>query len=81
MSNGKKIDNTAAATKSKTGVTTASSNARAIGERKNSAQAPSSQQILGEVSNSHTIGRSMGVRGSAELKSVNSIGAATSNLS
>jgi hypothetical protein len=46
VSNGKKMDNTATAAggKSKTGITTtATSNARAIGERKNSAQGPSSQ--------------------------------------
>jgi hypothetical protein len=48
--------------------------ANKIGERKNSAQGPPSQQILGgpgEVNSGHTIGRSTGVRGSVELKSIN----------
>ncbi len=36
---------------------------------------------MGEVSNTHTIGRSMGVRGSVELKSIHSVGTGTNNLS
>ncbi len=63
-------------TKATTAVAT--NNSR-LGERKNSAQAPSTQSILGggsggpsgEVSNGHTVGRSTGVRGSVELKSIN----------
>jgi len=41
VSNGKKMDNIAAAGKSKTGVTSTTASTRAIGERKNSAQGPS----------------------------------------
>lgn len=46
---------------------TQSSNAGKMGDRKNSS---GQNGVVGEVSSAHAIGRSTGVRGSVELKSI-----------
>lgn len=52
-----------------------------LGERKNSlGGTSSSQQVMGEISNTHTIGRSVGVRGSVEIKSISTVGGVQNGL-
>jgi hypothetical protein len=66
----------------KTQVSSTNATGAKFGERKNSlgnGSSTSSQQIMGEISNTHTVGRSIGVRGSVEIKSISTVSGLTNS--